>query len=140
MPMPRTTSFLIALVALTACVSVRTHTPASLAESRRLVRVTYAAPQTLLARAAGRDSMMHRVTAVVGWPTVVRGDTLHLQLARWRAEGHMYTMPSPDYTVIVLPEAGAAIRDDHAGDTGSLTTVLAVFGSIVAYLTAVLSL
>ena len=100
----------------TACTTGRPLTVASLAGSRRLVSVSYPSAQTLRARAAGRDSMLYRVTDVVGWPTAVRGDTLDVQIAQWRADGHLYAMQPPDFTVAVLPEAGATVRA-HSGST-----------------------
>ena len=114
-----------------ACAANPPLTPASLATSRRLVSVTYPAPQTLHARAASRDSMLHRVTTVVGWPTAVRGDTLELQLAQWRADGHTYEMQPPDFTLAVLPETGATIRDHERGGTGTVIVVLLVMAGIV---------
>jgi hypothetical protein len=117
-----------ALGLLTACASTQQLEPASLAGSRRLVSVTYPTPQTLRARAAGRDSILHRVTQLIGWPTAVRGDTLDLQVREWHAEGRTFAMRPPDFTVTVLPATGVAIRN-HADDRISRAgTVLIILG------------
>lgn len=116
-----------------ACATVTPMTPQSLAGTRTRVRVTYPTAQQLQLRAARGDRVLERVEWIEGWPTAVRGDTLELQIARWRADDMSRTMQPPDYVVAVPRETGARIetRQPNAG-----RTVLA----IVLAATAVLAL
>ena len=114
---PPAVRLLAALVPLlAACVPAVPVSVASLEGSRQLVTVTFATQQTLRATAGARDTTLERVSDVAGWPTAVRGDTLHLQVARWRADGRVHAMEPADVVVAVRPDAGATVRPgDHTG-------------------------
>jgi hypothetical protein len=126
-PARRRATALLALAGLgAACATRAPIAPASLEGSRRLVRVEWAVPQTLVARSAARDSTLAGVTRAVGWPTTVRGDTVHLQVAEWRADGRGHRFRAPDYTIAVVADAGATIRPHGGGSTGAVVVGLLV--------------
>lgn len=109
-----------------ACAPARPLDPASLRGTRTLVSVTYPSPQTLHARAGGRDTTLHRVSDILGWPAGVRGDTVDVQLARWRADGRGHEMRSTDYVVAVPASANAIIRPEGRPSIAPLFVVLGV--------------
>ena len=130
----RLASFALAVLAL-ACVPAQPLDPASLQGTRRLVSVTYPSPQTLQARAAGRDTTLHRVSDILGWPAGVRGDTVDVQLARWRADRRRHEMRPTDYVVAVPASANAVIRPAGEPSSGPVFVVLgaiAVLAVVIA--------
>lgn len=133
-PLPTLLASAIAACAM-GCVPVQPVPVASIAGSRQLVTVSYPAEQTLRATGAGRDTVLERVSRVVGWPAGVRGDTLSLQVARWRAADRVHTMDPADRVVAVPPDAGATVTPgEHTGEGFSLLTVgaLVVIGLGIA--------
>lgn len=126
-PAPLALALAVALLAIApACASARPLDLGALQGTRRFVSVSYPSPQAVRARAGDRDTTLHGVTELRGWVAGVRGDTVDVQVADWRADRRRHAPPSADHVAAVPSSAHAIVRPTGEPSILPVITVVGV--------------
>jgi hypothetical protein len=105
----------------------------------KTVRVSYTTSQRVLASKRTGDTLLYEVTMLEGVPFLASHDTLHLRLARWRADTWFNAREPMNVAVTFGPASGTVIEEESLDPAKIVAATLLTVAVLVALFYALLS-